>query len=124
MTQREVKPRNNIQRAVQTQDPKRYRTRTVEPERGKGRKSRPRSVPPPFPDNICTHCPATLPDPHRPWVGHYRDCPVLLSYRLTPCPACGYDVPASQRWPYRGHADGCEWRRLRLEDLGPGQEGL
>lgn len=37
-----MKPRNAIKRAIATQDPARLRTRTVEPERGKGRKRRPR----------------------------------------------------------------------------------
>lgn len=37
-----MKPRNNIKRAIAAQDPTRLRSRTVEPEKGKGRKRRPR----------------------------------------------------------------------------------
>jgi stalled ribosome alternative rescue factor ArfA len=37
-----MKKKNVIMAIVQSEDPERYRTRTVEPEKGKGRKDRPR----------------------------------------------------------------------------------
>ena len=39
---RRVKKRNQILAAVANNDPTRYRQRTVRPEKGKGRKNRPR----------------------------------------------------------------------------------
>lgn len=43
MSKRKNKPRNYIKAAISQNDPTRYRTRTVKPERGKGRKDRPRN---------------------------------------------------------------------------------